>query len=126
MTTDYDMTKTTYTRPAKTEATAVGERNRSRWTRLLRSRSLLLFQPIDYLLAEEKAYAKARRSKDFHRHAWLSIGIRADHMAVLEVLQAHDLEATGKEIARAEVMAALMAAGLETTINYRYFGGYQP
>lgn len=34
-----DTTQTTYTRPATTKATAVGERNRSRWTRHLRERS---------------------------------------------------------------------------------------
>ena len=44
-------------------------------------------------------------------------------MATIEMLQRRHLEVTEKEISRAEVLAALMAAGIETTIEHEDFGG---
>ena len=43
-------------------------------------------------------------------------------MAVIEVLQARHLKVTGKEISRAEVLAALMVEGLERILGHADFG----
>ena len=118
-----DNTQTTYTRPAKTNATAVGERNRARWTRHLRKKLFSLVTPMESLNAEEGAAATARRMPWDGRPRWASIKIRIDQMAVIEMLQAQHLKVTGKEISRAEVLAALMAEGLERILNQADFGG---
>lgn len=124
------MTKT-YTRPTKTKATAVGERNRARWTRHLRKKVYSMVSTIEVMAAEEASTLNAirgqmkspgRRGWD-DRPCWTSTRIRIDQMAVLEMLQARHLKATGKEISRAEVLAALMAEGLERILNHPDFGG---
>ena len=120
-----------YQRPTKTDAAAVGERNRTRWTRYLRSRLFDLIPVIEIMAAEEgfvsEAVQRQRYVSSRHlwrdRPTWATARIRIDQMATLEVLQKRHLEATGKEISRAEVLAALMAAGLETIINHEDFGG---
>lgn len=114
---------TTYTRPRKTEATAVGQRNRSRWSRLLRKTLFDLVPAVDLMLAQEASANGARRSPRDERPSWVSIRIRIDQMAAIELLQRWHLKATDKEISRAEVLAALMAAGLGTIVNHENFGG---
>jgi len=57
------------------------------------------------------------------RPTWTNARIRIDQMATLELLQKRHLKATGKEISKAEVLAALMACGLDTIINHEDFGG---
>ena len=42
-------------------------------------------------------------------------------MAIINMMQSRHLKATGKEISRAEVLAALMAEGLERTLNHAEF-----
>jgi hypothetical protein len=116
------MTKT-YTRPTKTKATAVGERNRARWTRHLRKKLFSLVTPIEFLSAEEGAANTARKLPWDDRPRWVTTRLRIDQMAVLEMLQARHLKATGKEISKAEVLAALMAEGLERSLDLANFGG---
>ena len=120
------MTKTIYTRPSKSNATAIGERSRARWCRLLRKKLFSLIPPVEYLAAEEGSVNNARNNPFEGRPAWVTARIRIDQMATLELLQARHLAATGKEISRAEVLAALMAAGLETVLNLDEFGGTRP
>ncbi|UWQ15667.1 hypothetical protein K3556_07285 [Aliiroseovarius sp. M344] len=124
------MTKT-YTRPTKTKATAVGERNRARWTRHLRRKLSLLVSTPEVMAADETFTVDAihrlmkppgRVGRD-DRPRWVTTRLRIDQMAVLEMLQARHLKATGKEISRAEVLAALMAEGLERILNHSNFGG---
>lgn len=115
------MTKTIYTRPAKTKASAVGTINRRRWNRQLRSKVFSLIKPIEFMAAEEGAVNAARKNPYGDRPAWVTTRIRIDQLALLEVLQARHLKATGKEISKAEVLAALMAAGLETVLEYEIF-----
>lgn len=117
------MTKTRYTRPAKTKATAVGERNRARWTRNLRKKLFALVTPIEFLNAEEGATNAARKMPWDDRPRWVSIQIRIDQMAVIEMLQSRHLKVTGKEISKSEVLAALMSDGLERIFNHADFGG---
>jgi hypothetical protein len=122
---------TIYTRPIGSKATAVGERNRSRWSRHMRKRLFDLVPPIDFMNAEEAAVLDAVRqqrkssSKQFwqDRPTWVTARIRSDQMATLDLLQKRHLKATGKEISKAEVLAALMASGLEAIINHEDFGG---
>ncbi|WP_436399418.1 hypothetical protein [Roseobacter sp. S98] len=57
------------------------------------------------------------------RPTWTTTRIRIEQMATLSLLQRRHLKATGKEISRAEVLAALMATGLEVIINHEDFGG---
>lgn len=111
-----------YTRPAKTKATALGERNRVRWTHHLRKKLFAQVPAKELMAAEEGATNTARMMPWDERPRWLSIQIRIDQMAVIEVLQARDLKATGKEISRAEVLAALMAEGLESILHHADFG----
>ena len=42
-----------YKRPTGTIATAVGERNRTRWSRYMRKRLFDLVRPIEFMAAEE-------------------------------------------------------------------------
>ncbi len=120
-----------YTRPAKTKATALGERNRVRWTRHLRTKFSIVLPIIDVMAAEEASILVAiRRQTNAVRHwpwsdrpRWASIQIRIDQMAIIEMLQARHLMATGREISRAEVLAALMAEGVDRIINHADFGG---
>lgn len=120
-----------YTRPSKTKAAAVGDKARQRWTRHLRRKLSSLVSANDLMLARETANTDAvHRQREQPRHypwfdrpQWASIRIRIDQMAAIEMLQRRHLRVTEKEISRAEVLAALMAAGLETIINHEDFGG---
>lgn len=120
-----------YTRPTKTKATAVGERNRARWSRHLRTKLFSLVSTSEVMASEEASVVGAiqqqmkapRHMRWDDRPRWVTTRLRIDQMAVLETLQTRHLRATGKEISRAEVMAALMAEGLEHIINHRDFGG---
>lgn len=117
------MTASSYIRPAKTKATNVGNRNRSRWTRQLRSRLFRLVPALEAMNAEEGVISAAKRKPWSDRPRWVSIQIRTDHMAVIELLQSRHLKATGKEISRAETLAALMTEGLQQVLNHIDFGG---
>ena len=114
---------TGYTRPSKTKATAVGERNRARWTRHLRKKLFTLVTPMEFMTAEEGATNAARKAPWDDRPRWATARLRVEQMAVIEMLQRRHLKVTGKEISRSEVLAALMAEGLERTINHANFGG---
>lgn len=115
------MTKTGYSRPAKTTATAVGERNRTQWSRVLRSKLYSVLPPLEFMAAEEAVRNRARAKHTVCSPSWVTTRIRIDQMATIEVLQARHLKTTGKEISKSEVLAALMAAGLETTIKCGVF-----
>lgn len=125
------MTDARYTRPAKTKATAVGERNRARWTRHLRKRLFTLVSASEVMAAEEGSTLEAiRRQMQGPRNRpwedrprWTTLKIRIDQMAVIEMLQARHLKVTGKEISKADALAALMAEGLERILNHSNFGG---
>ena len=124
-------TTTVYKRPTGTKATAVGERNRTRWSRYMRKRLFDLVRPMDFMAAEETAISDAVHRQRVSlskypwqdRPTWVTTRIRTDQMAALNLLQKRHLSATGKEISKAEVLAALMAAGLETIINHEDFNG---
>jgi hypothetical protein len=47
--------------------------------------------------------------------------VRLDHIALIDLLQRRHLNATGREIGRAEVLAALMAAGLPRLLDHPDF-----
>lgn len=113
----------TYTRPSKTKATAVGERNRARWTRHLRKKLVSLVPTIEIMSADEGTTNAARKMPWDERPRWITTRIRIDQMTVIAMLQARHLRATGKEISRAEVLAALMAEGLERILGHANFGG---
>jgi len=125
---------TAYKRPSKTKASALGDRNRQRWARHLRQKISALVSANDLMLARETANTDAvqqqrgqpRHYPWFDRPRWASVRIRVDQMAIVEMLQRRHLKATEKEISRAEVLAALMAAGLETILNHEDFGGTRP
>lgn len=113
----------TYTRPAKTKATAVGERDRVRWSRRLRRKLHTTVPYMEIKAAEEGAVNETRRKPWDDRPQWASVRIRTEQMAIINMMQSRHLKATGKEISRAEVLAALMAEGLERTLNHESFGG---
>lgn len=116
----------TYNRPTKTKAAAVGERNRARWTPHLCKKLFSLTTPIEFLNAEEGAANTARKLPWDDRPRWATLQIRIEQVAVIEMLQARHLKATGKEISKAEVLAALMAEGLERILDHANFGGGPP
>jgi hypothetical protein len=113
-----------YIRPAKTKAAAVGERNRTRWTRHLRKKLFTLVKPIEFMNFEDGATNDVRKAPWEQGPRWATTRIRAEQMAVIEMLQSRHLRATGKEISRSEVLAVLMAEGLERTLNHPDFGGH--
>ncbi len=120
-----------YTRPTGSKATAVGDRNRRRWSRYLRERIKSLVSPVAFMTAEEghmlNEINRQRLASSKYpwqdRPTWTTTRIRIDQLATLSLLQKRHLKATGKEISKAEVLAALMATGLETIINHEDFGG---
>lgn len=105
------MTKT-YSRPTKTKGAALGWRPRSSWVRLLRRQAYHLLSEREVRQAESEIAAKACAGRRQDKAAWMSIRVRFDHVAIIDVLQKRHLEVTGKEISRSEVLAALMMAGL--------------
>ena len=115
------MLKSLYIRPTKTDASKLGERRRHYWSRLLREKALWFLPIIDMMTAEETHTKIARSRRGQNKAAWINISLRIDQIAVVEVLQKLHLRNTGKEISRAEVLAALMAAGLETVLDSEEF-----
>lgn len=118
--------ETRYTRPTKSKASAVGERNRTRWSRHLRKKLLILTDGMTGETPEEIAALEALRyqAKGHGRTPrWATLRIRRGQMATLELLQMRHLQSTGKETSKAEVLAALMAGGLESVLNHKDFGG---
>lgn len=111
------MTHPAYTRPTKTKATAVGQRGRTFWARLLRKKAWNVFPGVDLMAAEESLICAIRRRPGQDRAAWTSVRTRVDQAALLDVLRSRHLKNTGKEISRSEALAALMFAGLETIVN---------
>lgn len=107
------MKQSLYIRPSKTAASKLGERRRHYWSRLLRKKALWFLPVIDMMAAEETHANIARSRRGQNKAAWINISLRIDQIAVVEVLQKLHLKNTGKEISRAEVLAALMAAGLD-------------
>ncbi|WP_294608281.1 hypothetical protein [uncultured Roseovarius sp.] len=112
-----------YTRPTKTDASKLGVRRRHYWSRLLRQKARRFLPIIDMMTAEETHATVARSRRGQNKAAWINISLRIDQIAVVEVLQKLHLKKTGKEISRAEVLAALMAAGLHPIVNHENFGG---
>ena len=120
-----------YQRPTGSKATALGERNRRRWSRHLRDCLTNLVAPMEFMFAEEgskldviqRQQRAPRRYPWQDRPTWTTARIRIEQMATLSLLQKRHLKATGKEISKAEVLAALMATCLETIINHEDFGG---
>lgn len=117
------MKQSRYTRPTMTDAAKLGERRRHQWSDLLRQRSLCALPVVDLKAAEETHASIARSRRGQNKAAWINTSLRVDQIAVVEVLQKLHLENTGKEISRAEVLAALMAAGLQSIVNHENFGG---
>jgi hypothetical protein len=113
--------KAVYKRPIKTQAAAVGHRKRAFWSKSLRSLAMKVFPAIEVILAEEVEALSKRKETYNERAAWTTMRIRFDQAAVLGILQERHLKATGKEIARAEVMAALMTAGLRAVADHEDF-----
>lgn len=122
---------TFYERPIGSDATSIGERQRSRWSRYLRQRLFASITPIDFANSEEsvihgvtcKQPNNRNRPVGQERPTWTNARVRTDQMAVLNLLQKRHLKATGKEISKGEVLAALMVAGLGPILNHRDFGG---
>ncbi|MGX0975207.1 hypothetical protein ACSSVY_000909 [Roseovarius sp. MBR-51] len=110
------MLKSLYIRPTKTDASKLGERRRHYWSRLLRQKALWFLPILDMMAAEETHANIARSRRGQNKSAWINISLRIDQIAVVGVLQKLHLKNTGKEISRAEVVAALMAAGLEAVL----------
>lgn len=115
------MIQTHYTRPTKTSAASLGQQARTRWSTALRKKASHLLMPIEFMAAAV-AIEKATRSRPgYQRAAWTSVRTRIDQVAVLEVLRQRHLTNTGKEISRAETLAALMAAGLPVVLEQKPF-----
>jgi hypothetical protein len=110
-----------YTRPSKTKATAVGERNRTRWTRHLRNKLFKLVPPTEFISAEEGAVNAARKAPWDGRPQWATTRLRVEQTAIIQMLQERHLRGTGKEISQSEVLAVLMAEGLERTLDHAEF-----
>lgn len=115
-----------YNRPVGTKATAVGNCNRGSWTRQLRERLHALVPKNEFIAATSDVTPQTENISWDKGQVWTSTRIRNDHLAVISLLQTRHLKNTGKEISRAEVLAALMAAGLEPVINTLPFSPARP
>lgn len=115
------MLNSLYIRPTKTDASKVGERRRHYWSRLLHQKARRFLPIIDMMTAEETHANIARSRRGPNKAAWINISLRVDQIAVIEVLQKVHLRNTEKEISRAEVVAALMANGLEAVLASEEF-----
>jgi len=118
------MTNTIYTRPIKTNATSVGQRGRTFWSKLLRKRAFDLLPTIETTAAEEPVATLIHNRLGQDQAAWATIRARFDQVAILDILRKRHLKSTGKELSRGEALAALMAAGLETIVNRDEFRSY--
>lgn len=112
---------TVYTRPARTKASAVGNEQRTRFTRILRRRAFDLLPTAEVMATEEAVTNTIRSRRGRDRAAWTTIRARFDQVGLLDLLRQRHLKNTGKELSRAEALAAVMAAGLETIIASNEF-----
>lgn len=111
-----------YKRPQKADkARHMPADARFKWIDKLHSIARNLMLPIDLLAAEEHYLHAARARPGGNRNPWINCQLRARHMAVIEVLQRAHLKNTGQEISRSEVVAALMAAGLDEVLHHKDF-----
>jgi len=115
------MTKTPYARPTKTAAASLGQKARTHWSTALRKKAFASLPPVEFM-AEEAALTNATRSRrGYQKAAWTSVRVRLDQVAILDLLRKRHLRNTGKEISRAEVLAALMSAGLGSVLERAEF-----
>ncbi|MDQ2091060.1 hypothetical protein NO357_14240 [Marimonas arenosa] len=77
------------------------------------------------MAAEETISSTISKRRGQDKAAWTSIRARSVQVALLDVLRKRHLENTGKEVSRAEVLAALMSEGLERLLGNQSFGEYQ-
>ncbi|WP_371157002.1 hypothetical protein [Jannaschia sp. 2305UL9-9] len=112
-----------YRRPQATNGTRVGARNRRRWSDRLGRKLSEIVPSFDRMQADKDACDDPQRASRDSGANWVSVRIRVSQMAVIQLLQGRHLSATGKEISRAEVLAALMAVSLASIIENEDFGG---
>lgn len=95
------------------EARQCGERHRQRYIRHLRSVATYGFGTQQFFAAHE-AWKTARTAQATSRNAlqWSTQQVRPEVSVIIGILQDRHVENTGKEISRAEVTNALLAAGL--------------
>jgi len=115
------MTNTTYTRPTNTYASFVGRMNRSKWTRTMRCRVQFFDKPNEYYASEESIKESLRRPNDARPLSWVTVRLRVEHLALLDMFQKKHLKANGKEIGRPKVMAALMTNGMDAILKHPDF-----
>ncbi|WP_299789448.1 hypothetical protein [uncultured Marivita sp.] len=108
---------TIYNRPVKTAATRKGEKARRRWSTALRSSAFRHLSPVEVMLNEEAAIGDLRQHPGQERAAWTTMRVRIDQAALLDLLRQRHLRNTGKELSRAEALAAIMSDGLEALVN---------
>lgn len=111
-----------YERPKKDDkARHMVHEDRFKWIDKLHSMARRVLPPLELLCAEERHLAASSSRPGSNRNPWINCQLRARHIAVIEVLQKAHLKNTGKEISRSEVVAALMAAGLDDVTCFPEF-----
>jgi hypothetical protein len=85
---------------------------RTRYSRLLASSAYTRLPTIELMNARENTAASISSPTAHEVPKWSNLRVRFDQLALIQFFQSRHLKATGKEISRAEVMAACMAFAL--------------
>ncbi|TQV67484.1 hypothetical protein [Aliiroseovarius halocynthiae] len=63
------------------------------------------------------------KTRDPAKRGWVAMTVRASDIAVIELIRARFLAATGRPISKPEVMSAAIAEGLHILLKREDFGG---
>lgn len=104
----------TYKRPGRnSNAKLLGYENRTKFTNRMINIARRILNPLDLLTTEESYVVATLNRQGSNRSRWINTQLSPRHLAIIDILQARYLATTGTEVSRAEVIAALMAAGLD-------------
>lgn len=97
-----------------------GYEQRRRWSDRLRGIVHRHLEPVEIALEEHQA-KNPEGATEWNQREWLTIPLRAEQVAVVDVMRKRHLANIGKEISRADTVAAFMAAGLVDLIKQLEF-----
>lgn len=101
-----------YVRPTGTDAASMTHAKRTRFNRLLIDAAYHRLPTVELMLARENTAASIKAPMADECPTWSNLRVRFDQLALIQFFQSRHLKATGKEISRAEVIAACMAFAL--------------
>ena len=100
----------------------MGADKRIRFTRDLRQTGYGVFGYMQFQSALDSwRNEQFERTGNENPHPWVSMRVRPEVTATLVLLQKQHLATTGKEISQAEVLSALVAAGVKAVSRHEDF-----